>query len=109
MENVTNVRIVKDPFFRRLIRHPFKYYGRTAGFTFCLVSVSNFTTTLMGIGDNDGKKRKLLTDFPQVYFMGLLAKSSYFGLLWPSFYFTAIKNPDEAFVLGAGIEKVMDS
>ena len=98
MDNIANVRIVKDPFARRLIRHPFKFYGRAAGFTFCLVSVTNLCTSLF-----DGTRRQFLLEHPQLYFTGLVAKSSYFGVVWPAFYFTAATNPRDAFVLGGGI------
>ena len=104
MENnkVVTVKILEKPFINRLLSNPFRYYRRAAGFTFCLVSLSNIATTLF-----DTERRNLLTEYPQVYFGGLLFKSSYFGFLWPSFYFTAIKDPRSAFVYAGGIEKAV--
>jgi len=95
---ITNVRIIKDPLYKRVISHPFRYYWRAGGLTFCVVAASNMLTTLF-----DSDRRSFLFEHPQMYFMGLLGKSSYFGLIWPSFYFTAIKSPYSAFVYGGGL------
>ncbi|XWV26403.1 putative orfan [Tupanvirus soda lake] len=107
MDNIQNVRIVKDPIYKRIIRHPFKFYGRAAGFTFCLVGATNLTTTLFGIGDSDGSKKKFFKEHPQLYFSTLATKSAFFSLIWPSFYVTAIQSPKEAFVLGGGIDRIL--
>ncbi len=105
MNNI-NIKIIKDPLFQRIIKHPFKYYSRAAGFTFCLTSLTNLTTTLLCINDPKRQRKAYLINYPQAYFMSLLFKSAYFGILWPSFYFTAVQNPSDVFILGAGIEKI---
>ncbi|AUL78185.3 putative ORFan [Tupanvirus deep ocean] len=107
MDNIQNVRIVKDPIYKRMMRHPFKFYGRAAGFTFCFVNVTNLATTLLGIGDSDGKKKAFFKEHPQLYFTALATKSAVFSLIWPSFYITALQSPKEAFVLGGGIDRVL--
>ena len=101
----TLVRIDKGPFYKKFLTNPFKYYRRAGTMTFCLVAASNFFTTLMRISDSDGSRRQFLTEHPQLYFMALLGKSTYFGILWPSFYAEACSKPRNAFVLGAAVEE----
>jgi len=110
MDKIIKVKIVQEPLFKRLISNPFKYYARMCGITFCLVGTSNFLTTLCDFGNNnnDNSRRTFLFDHPQLYFIMLLSKSGYFSLLWPSFYITAIREPKNAFVLGAGLKKIIE-
>lgn len=104
MQPIHQVKIIKDPFYRRLVGNPFKYYRRAGGMTFCLVAISNLFTTMVGMADSNNDRKKFLSEHPQMYFMSLLLKSTYFGLLWPAFYIEAIHKPKNAFVLGAGVD-----
>ena len=99
-KEIAQVRIYRDCLYKRVFTRPLKYYGRMGGFTFGLVFLTNILTTFF---DND--RRQFMTEHPQMYFGGLLFKGGYFGILWPSFYFTAVTNPRSAFVYGAGLEK----
>jgi hypothetical protein len=106
---ITNVRIMKDSLFKKIMCNPFKYYYRAGGWTFCLVAASNLFTTLSGIGrtvsdDDNMISSSFLTEHPQLCYMGILSKSVYFGLLWPTFYLAAMTNPKSAFVFGGSAE-----
>lgn len=101
MEKVVIIEKATKPLYKRVLSHPFRYYTRAAGFTFCLVSGTNLGTTLF-----DDGRRKFLHQFPQLYFFGLLYKSSFFGLVWPAFYITAVRDWREAFIYGGGLEKI---
>ena len=102
-KDITNVKIIKDHLFKRVITRPFKYYGRAGGFTFGLVALTNLLTSIF-----DPDRRQFLFQYPQIYCMGLVSKSAYFGLLWPSFYITAVKYPKSAFIYGSGLEKAAE-
>ena len=43
---IIRVEIVEKPLWQKVLSKPFRYYRRAAGFTFCLVSLSNVATTL---------------------------------------------------------------
>ena len=100
INNVLKVEIVKKPFLKRVLSHPFRYYGRAGGFTFCLVAATNLFSTMF-----DDNRRQFFFEHPQLYTFGLVTKSAQFGILWPSFYVTALQDPYGAFVLGASIER----
>jgi len=100
---ITQVQIVKDPLWRRIIRNPFKFYCRAGGITFCAVAATNFATSLF-----DTERMDFLLMHPQLFFTGLLFKSTQFGLIWPSFYMTAVTNPRAAFILGGGIQDAIE-
>jgi len=93
------VQIVKGPLYKRILNHPFKYYSRMMGTTFCLVTATNAGSVFV---DND--KKTFLKEHPEVTALALFTKSAYFGVLWPAFYFTAIMNPRNAFVLWSSME-----
>ena len=93
------VQIDKGPLWKRIISHPFRYYGRMMGITFCLVNFTNLITSLF-----DKDRQLALYEHPEMFGYSLLAKSAYFGLIWPQFYLTAIMYPKNAFILGGGLE-----
>jgi hypothetical protein len=88
------VKLVKDPLYKRIISHPFKYYSRMTGTTFCLVSITNGISII-----TDDQRRTYFQEHPDMMSMALLSKSAYYGVLWPAFYFTAVTSPRNAFVL----------
>jgi len=92
------VKIVKDPLYKRIISHPFKYYARMTGTTFCLVSITNGISVMI-----DDQRRSGFYQHPDFVSMAILSKSAYYGLLWPAFYFTAITSPRNAFVILSSI------
>ena len=99
MQQPLAVKIVKDPLFKRILSHPFKYYSRMMGTTFCVVSATNSVSLI-----TDSDRRTFTKEHPEATAMSLVTKSAYFGLLWPAFYFTAITNPRGAFVLWSSME-----
>jgi|SRR6185312_4184254 len=99
-KEITHVKIVKDHLMKRIVSRPFKYYMRGGGLTFAVVALSNLFTTFF-----DPDRRQFMAQHPQMYWMGLMGKSGYFGLLWPSFYMTAYQDPYSAFIYGGGVEK----
>jgi len=97
-----SVKIVKEHLFKRIISHPFRYYWRAGGFTFCFVTLTNTYTSLI-----NQKMRADMFEYPQLFSIALLGKSTYFGLLWPSCYMT-LMNPKryrEILYLGEGVDK----
>jgi len=102
-KEITHVKIVKDHLLKRIISRPFKYYMRGGGLTFAVVALTNFFTTWF-----DPDRRQFMAEHPQMYCMGLLSKSGYFGVLWPSFYMTAYQDPYSAFIYGGGVEKALN-
>ena len=92
-DKIIKVKIVENPLWQKILSHPFKYWRRATGFTFCLVALSNFTTTIF-----DKDRRNLMLDFPQFYFFGLLWKSTKYGVIFPAFYIKAIREPRTAFI-----------
>ena len=89
------------PLHKRIIAHPFRYYGKMMGITFCLVSATNISTSVLY-----PKRLDALTVHPDAFAFCVLLKSTYYGLLWPAFYVTAITSPKNAFVLWSGIEEL---
>src|ERR1700678_2132120 len=85
---------------RNIVANPFKYYCMGAGFTFSLVGITNTATAFA-----DEIRREIITTYPQIFFTGVLAKSTYFGLIFPAFYAQVIIGPRQAFFLGGSIEK----
>jgi len=105
--NISYTKIVKDPLLKRIIKSPFKYYFKAASVTFGLVATTNLFTTLIPFKTSNVKfnnlhddRRKLLKSYPQIYFITLLTKSAYFGLIWPACYFTLFTNPKDVMLLG---------
>jgi hypothetical protein len=93
------VKIVKDPLYKRILSHPFKYYTRMSGTTFCLVGITNTFSMF--------KKDTLKSSFkehPEMMAMAILSKSAYYGVIWPAFYYTAITSPRNAFVILSSME-----
>ena len=91
----------KPPLQQRVMARPFKYYWRMGGITFGLTFLSNFATTFTN-KDNF----KCLREHPDVYVMGLMSKSFYFGCFWPAFYVKSVTKPREVFVFGEGMRKL---
>lgn len=102
---VINKIMSKYQFLKKILFNPFYYYWRMGGFTFSMVSFTNLSTTLLGIGNSSEYCRSLLKNNPDVYFAGLLAKSIYYGVIWPSFYITIFQKPNHAFILASYIKK----
>ena len=100
------VSLIIMNFFKRVITNPLRYYTRMSGITFCLVGLGNLGTTLADYNGNhhEFSSKKLLAEEPQFYFGLLTLKSVYFGLIWPAFYLTALKNPNNAFILGNSLK-----
>ena len=102
-DNVLKIEIIDNQsMLQKIIRNPFKSYFKIGSFTFGLTFVSNFLTTVIY---ND--QLEFLKQNPQIFTTGVLTKSCYFGILWPSFYINTIKNPNDTMVLGNGIMKSM--
>lgn len=80
-----------------------KYYHMMGQFTFCLVFVTNFTTSLTNY-----HRRSLMFNYQQLYFGGLIYKSVQFGIFWPLFYSGMVKNPYSMIVLWGGIETMIN-
>ena len=101
----TKVVIQKGSFLKNLFTNPFKYYRRAGGYTFCLTGLINIGTSLF-----DATNRKKMVDNPQFFTIGLVAKMSYFGILWPAFYGGLIFDKDrkDYVVMYRGINKVID-
>ena len=78
----------------------FKYYREIGGFTFGVVGISNFTTSMI-----NKNRRDIFINNPQIATTALVLKSMWFGLLWPAFFIMALTKPDETFILGRGFEK----
>lgn len=93
------VKIAKDPLYKRVLSHSFKYYNRMATTTFCLTSITNGISIFI-----NNKKSASFKEHPDIVTIALLTKSVYYGLLWPSFYYTAVTSPRNAFVLFSGFE-----
>lgn len=93
------VEIIKPALHKRILSSPFKYYGKMMGFTFCGVSVTNIFTALF-----DRDRRQALIEHPDIFSGSLFMKSTYYAILWPAFYITALTSPKNAFIMWGGVE-----
>lgn len=78
-------------------------YAKVASFTFGLVGIANLSTTLY-----KEEQRQRFFKHPELYSVGILTKSIYFGALWPAFYINAFFTPKDAFLFRYNIEETMD-
>ncbi len=104
LEKPLVIKMQKNPLLQRIIARPFKYYFRMGGITFGFTLFGNLITTIF-----DKDRRTAIKKSPDLYTTGVLTKSLYFGLLWPSFYFKLFTRPREVMYFGAGMEKVIES
>lgn len=81
-----------------------KGYSKISAFTFCVVAVTNISTTLLHYDFShskcyrDNNRINILKYKPYIYSKFLLEKCIYNSILWPKFYWTAINSPRDAFV-----------
>ena len=82
---------------RRILAHPFRYYTRAMGTTFCLTgTINGLSMTLTP------DRREFMAQHPEMIATALLTKSAYYGALWPAFYLLLATHPTNACVLFSG-------
>jgi hypothetical protein len=101
MSTIQHVKIIPDPLYQRFRKHPFKAYTWMAGTTFCLVAGTNAISLF-----TDVEKMEWAALHPEGTAMALFTKSTYFGFLWPAWYFIAVTSPRNAFVLWSSYDNV---
>lgn len=91
----TKVEIVDTtPLWKRIIGRPFHYYFRMGSITFGLTFFGNLLTTFF-----DENRSEFMRNHSQFYIAAIFIKSCYFGIVWPSFYLTALNSPQSVFVV----------
>ncbi len=85
--------------FRKFLVCGIRYYFRIGFFTFSLVSGSNIATTCWNFQRETNTGSKFLITEPKMYFTTLAIKSSMYGVFWPAFYLSAIRNPRDVFFM----------
>lgn len=76
-------------FFRKVCRNPVRFYVRCGFVTFGICFASNFASGFMP------ENSQYMIEHPQLFTMGVLMKSIFFGTIWPAFYLTGFFNPKE--------------
>ena len=88
------IKLQKDPIVQRAISHPFKTYGRIGSITFGLTFVSNCISAILS-----KECREVMVESPGWISVTLLAKSAFYGILWPSFYIGLLTRPKNVLCL----------
>lgn len=92
-----NIKIIESEWYKR----PFRTYTRIGGGVFGVVLLGNLASTLY----LDHKRTKAQTH-PDLFALGLLGKSIWYGVVWPSFVITSLTSPRNVFIFGESFEKL---
>ena len=89
--------------FKNILRNPFRYNLKMMGVTFCIVSITNAVSLFFNKSNLEFAKQH-----SEVTAIAIVSKSAYYGMIWPAFYYGAIKNPSNVFGLWYGTGQLLN-